>query len=97
MTSTKKSKSKPVEGEIVDRGPAKKSGASARRGGNSENARLFNGIVAVLAAIIVIALCAWVLKFVVGILATILQLAIIVAAIGLVAALIYNFVLKGKK
>lgn len=79
-----------VEGEIVSRNSYKKSKRTKKRSIE------INGIAAILILILAICLVALILKFAIGLLAGLLQVIIIVAAIGLVGVLIYNWI-RGKK
>ena len=76
-----------LEGEVVRR---------KTTSGNSAKTAKSNGLIAILVLIVAIGIFAFVLKFVVGLLAVILQFVVVVAALGLVGLLIYNFV-KGNR
>lgn len=80
-------KKRAIEGEVVER--------NSDRKGSSHTFRA-NGIIAILVLIIAICILAFILKFVVGFLAIILQFIVVVAAIGLIGLLIYNWI-KGDK
>ncbi len=74
-----------LEGEVVKRTESDRSKTTK-----------VNGLIAILIVIVAIGIFAFVLKFVVGLLAIILQFVVVVAALGLVGLLIYNFVKGGK-
>jgi uncharacterized membrane protein len=89
------SKSKPIKGEVVEPNSYKKSN---RQSGRGQTVRVvkYGGFTAILLLIVVIGLLAFSLKFAVGVLSSVLQFVIIVAAFGLIGAIIYNSMKGGK-
>ena len=82
---------KAIEGEVVER---------RSHGGSAHKADIrvlkMTKVKAVLILILVIALLALTLKFLVGFLAVILQFVVILVAVWLISSLVYNLVKGGK-
>ncbi len=94
--SGSKSKSQNSRAKTANRGQKYRGAGGRKTPPNAAKVIRVNRIIAVLILILIVCIFALLLKFVVGIMGGLLQFIIVAAAIGLVAALIYNFVQERK-